>query len=41
VHAEPVELLGDSQLVVDGEGDALELAAVAQRGVVDLDGLRY
>ena len=37
VDAEPVELLGDAQLVVDGERDALELAAVAQRRVVDLD----
>ena len=40
VDAEPVELLGDAQLVVDGERDALELAAVAQRRVVDLDALR-
>jgi hypothetical protein len=39
VHAEVVELLGDAQLVLDGERDALELAAVAQRGVEDLDGL--
>ena len=37
VDAEPVELLGDAQLVVDGERDALELRAVAQRRVVDLD----
>src|SRR3954468_20920541 len=35
VHAEPVELLGDAELVVDGEGDALELTPVAQRRVVD------
>ena len=39
VHAELVELVGDAQLVVDGERDALELGAVAQGGVVDLDGL--
>ena len=37
VDAEPVELLGDPQLVVDRERDALELRAVAQRRVVDLD----
>ena len=37
VDAEPVELLGDAQLVVDGERDALELAPVAQRRVVHLD----
>ena len=37
VHAEVVELLGDAQLVVDGERDALDLAAVAQRRVEDLD----
>src|SRR5205823_2020390 len=41
VHAQPVELLGDAQLVVDGERDALELAAVAQGRVEDLDGSRY
>ena len=35
-HAETVELLGDAQLVVDGERDALKLGAVAQGGVVDL-----
>jgi hypothetical protein len=39
VHAEAVELLGDAQLVVDGERDALELDAVAQGGVEDLDGI--
>ena len=39
VDAQPVELLGDAQLVVDGEGDALQLAAVAEGGVEDLDGL--
>jgi hypothetical protein len=39
VHAEPVELLGDAQLVVDRERDALELGTVAQRRVEDLDGL--
>jgi len=38
VHAELVELIGDAQLVVDGERDALELGAVAKGGVVDLDG---
>ena len=38
VHAERVELLGDAELVVDRERDALELRAVAQRRVVDLDG---
>ena len=37
VHAQPIELLGDAELVVDGERDALELAAVAQRRVEDLD----
>ncbi len=37
LHAEVVELLGHPQLVVHGERDALELAAVAQRGVEDLD----
>src|SRR5262249_46850201 len=37
VDAEPVELFGDAQLVVDGQRDALELRAVAQRRVVDLD----
>jgi hypothetical protein len=36
-HAEPVELLGDAELVLDGEGDALELGAVAERGVEDVD----
>ena len=36
-HAEPVELLGDPELVLDGERDALELGAVAQRRVEDLD----
>ena len=40
VDAEPVELLGDPQLVLDGERQPLELAAVAQRRVVDLDRLR-
>src|SRR5581483_3360225 len=39
VHAEVVELLRDTELVVDGERDALELRAVAQRRVVDLDGV--
>ncbi len=37
VHTEPVELLRDPQLVLDGEGDALELSAVAERRVIDLD----
>jgi hypothetical protein len=36
-HAQPVELLGDPQLVVDRERDALELGAVAQRRVEDVD----
>ena len=40
VHAEPVELLGHRQLVLDGERDALELGAVAQRRVEDLDARR-
>ena len=40
VHAEVVELLGDAQLVVDGERDAFELRAVAQRRVEDLDRFR-
>ena len=37
MHAEQVELLGDAQLVVDGRRDALDLEAVAQCGVEDLD----
>ena len=41
VDAQPVELLGDTELVVDGERDAFELRAVAQRRVVDLDRVRY
>ena len=36
VHAEAVEFPGDAQLVLDGQRDAFELAAVPQRGVVDL-----
>jgi hypothetical protein len=40
VHAEVVELLGDAQLVVDGERDPLDLGAVAQRRVEDFDGYR-
>ena len=40
VHAQPVELLGDPELVLDGERDALELRAVPQRRVVDLDRAR-
>ena len=39
--AEVVELLGDLQLVVDGEGQALLLAAVPQRRVVDVDGVGH
>jgi hypothetical protein len=35
--AQPVELLGDSQLVLDGRRHALHLKAVAQCGVEDLD----
>ena len=34
--AEPVELLGHLELVLDGEADPLELRAVAQRRVEDL-----
>ena len=37
VHAEEVELLGDAQLVVDRRRHALDLQAVAQRRVEDLD----
>ena len=37
VDAEPVELLGDAELVVDRQRDPFELRAVAQRRVVDLD----
>ena len=37
LHAEMVELLGDPELVVDGERQAFLLAAVAQGGVVDVD----
>ena len=33
---ETIELLGDTELVVDGERDPLQLGAVAQGGVVDL-----
>jgi len=40
VDAEVVERPGDLQLVLDGERDALELRAVPQRGVEDLDRLR-
>ena len=36
VDAEVVELLGDAQLVLDGERDPLELRPVPQRRVVDL-----
>ena len=38
VHTQPVELLGDAELVLDRQRDALQLAAVSQRRVVDLDG---
>ena len=37
VDAEDVELLGDAQLVLDRGRDALDLEAVAQGGVEDLD----
>ena len=36
---EVVELLGNAELVVDGEREALLLAAVPQNGVEDVDGL--
>ena len=36
-HPEVVELLGDPQLVVDGERQPLLLGAVPQRGVEDVD----
>ena len=39
VHAEAVELLGDAQLVLHAGRDALDLHAVAQRRVEDLDEL--
>ncbi len=35
-HPQQVELLGDPQLVLDAGRDALDLKAVAQRGVEDL-----
>ena len=38
--AQPVELLGDPQLVLDGQRDALELGPVPQGGVEDVDGRR-
>ena len=38
VHAEHVELFGDAQLVLDGRRHALDLEAVTQRCVEDLDG---
>ena len=44
VDSQPVELLGDAQLVLDAERDALELGTVAQGGVEDVDrlgGARY
>jgi hypothetical protein len=37
IDAELVESAGDGELVLEGEVDALPLAAVAERGVVDLD----
>ena len=37
LHAEEVELLGDAQLVLDGGRHPLDLQAVAQGGVEDLD----
>jgi hypothetical protein len=37
VHAELVEAPGDGDLIVEGEGDALALGAVAERGVEELD----
>ena len=37
VDAQLVELLRDLQLVLDGEGDALHLGAVAERRVVKFD----
>ena len=37
VDAEPVQLFGDAQLVLNGERDALELRAVPKCRVVDLD----
>ena len=37
IDAQLVEPLGDVQLVLQGEVDALALAAVAQGGVVDVD----
>ena len=36
-HPEVVELLGHPELVVDGQGQALLLGAVAQGGVEDVD----
>ena len=41
LHAQVVELLGHPQLVGHGERQTLGLAAVAQRGVVDLDAASY
>ncbi len=38
-HTEPVELLGNAQLVLDRQRDAFELRAVAQRRVEDVDRL--
>ena len=39
VHPEVVQLVGDDEFVVDGRRDALDLEAVSQGGVEDLDGL--
>ena len=33
-----IQLAGDAELVLEGEGDALALRAVPQRGIVDRDG---
>src|SRR6266851_3676736 len=41
VHAELVEAVRDTHLVLHGEGHALALGAVAERGVVDLDLARH
>ena len=37
MYAQLIEGAGHFQLVLHGEGDALELRTVAQRGVEDLD----
>ena len=38
VGSEALELGGDTQLVIDGEMNALPLRAVAEGGVIDFDG---